>query len=295
MTESTEPPGPPDGMQFNAPPGWPPPPPGWVPGADFQPDPSWPAAPPDWHWWVPAGDSFRGSTEVTAVIPTPGAPESPAAPPPGPGSHPGPAFVPGPPSSGGPDYTAGPYPPAGPPGPSGQQSSWVRRHRLLTAALVVVGLLALGGVGTAGAVILANRGDDKPANTAGDKPAPGPSSSLAEPSPQPSGSESADPNSAEHKAACNKAAAPNNKALDLVKGYTTKSMTNPAIIAAIPPVQADLTAAADTASGVLERDLREYAAALGAFRSALMQNRDGNTAAAKVLIYSIVLKAACGL
>lgn len=260
MTEPTEPPRPPSGMQFNAPPGWPPPPPGWVPWADFQPDPSWPVAPPDWQWWVPASP---------------------------------PPAAPGPPPYVGPDYTTGPINPASPPAAPGRRRSWVGRHRLLTAALVLVGLLALGGIGTAGAMILANRGEGKTNDSAAKTPEPQASSSLPAPSPQPSDSESKDPTSAEHKAACNKAAAPNNRAIALVKGYTTKSMTNPAIIAAIPPVQADLSAAGDTATGVLQRDLKEYAAALGAFRTALMQDRDGNTAAAKVLIYSIVLKAEC--
>lgn len=330
MTESNEP-RPPEGMQFNAPPGWPPPPPGWVPSGDFQPDPSWPAAPPEWQWWVPARDSaagFQGSPDVTAVMPMPGgpAPSAPAAapePPPGPPTHPGPEFEPGPPPSApptfapaqppdataafasspppyaGPDYSTGPHTPQGPPpgsgptGSSGQQGSWVGRHKLLTAALVVVALLALGGVGTAGAVLLANRGDNK-SNAADTSPRPQVSSSLPAESPQPSPSASEDSNSGDHKAACNKAAAPNNKAVDLVKGYTTKSMSNAAIIAAIPPVQADLNRAADSATGVLQMDLQEYATALGGFRTTLMQGRDANTAAAKVLIYSIVLKAECG-
>lgn len=179
-------------------------------------------------------------------------------------------------------------------GAPGQHGSWIGRHKLLTVALVVIGLLVLGGVATAG-VVIANRGDSQnKTNTAAGSPKPTPASASPAPSPQPSAGESSDTESPEHTAACAKAAAPNRKAVDLVRGLSTKSVTNGAAIAAIPPIQGELSAAADTANGPLQRDLREYAAALGALRTALMQGRDTNTAVAKVLIYSILLKAECG-
>ncbi len=266
MTEPTEPPRPPEGMRFNAPPGWPPPPPGWVPTAEFAPDPSWPDAPGGWPWWVPAGGP---DLEKTSVLPAPPDAEPP------PGSP----------------FGIGPPPPTGPRGAPGSQRSWVSRHRLLTAALVVVTLLVLAG-GTAGAVLVANRNSDDPGVSAPKAPRPQSTPSLP-PLPQTSPPPSGDATSPEHKAACDKASGPNDRAVALVQAYGTKRMTNAAVIAALPAVQADLTAAAHSASGVLQRDLQEYAAAVGAFRTTLVQGRDASTAAAKVLIYSVVLNAEC--
>ncbi len=303
MTQPPEPPRAPDGMRFNSPPGWPAPPAGWVPPPGFQPDPSWPTAPPGWQWWAPVepsgglgpgsgwpgpddtaqlGDTERLSETQAFGGPAFGAPRSP------------PAYV-GPPGQqvyGGP---AGP-PPVGPPSfgdqpPAGEPRSWVARHVLLTVALVVVVLLVLGGVATAGVLFVSNRGDDK--LVAAGKSADPSRNSEPEPSAQPSPSAPADSDSPEHKAACDKAAAASSKAVALITALSTKSQTNSAIIAAIPPIQRDLDAVAGTTSGALARELQEYSKALGALRTDLQQGKDPSAAAAKVLIYSIILKAEC--
>ncbi len=285
MTQPTQPPSPPEGMRFNAPPGWPTPPPGWSPPADFQPDPSWAQAPADWQWWTPVTAS---SQDVTQAMPSRdvtqamfGAPPAYVDPP----TYADPPIYPGSPS-----YAAGPSPSQTP----AAQRSWVARHRLLAVALVVVALLAVGGIATAGVVIASNRGSsDKPSPVAGKSPDPVPSSRAPEPTPQPSESPSADPNSPQNKAACAKAAGPNRKAIGVIQGLRTKKLTNAAAIAAIPPIQAELNAAAEGATGTLQRDLREYALSLGALRTALMQGRNSDNAAAKVGIYAIIITAQC--
>lgn len=225
-----QPPGPsrpPDGMQFNAPPGWPATPPGWAPPPGWRPDPSWPPAPQGWQWWAPT-------------------------------SRPG---------------------------------SWLGRHLLLTAALVVAGLLVLGGLAT-GVVLLTTRGDGNQQSTpAVRSPGPVPSNPAPAPSPQPSISGPADPS--KNIAACGRAAAPHRKTVALMKDFSSEALTNAEVIAAIPPIQTELNVAAGIATSALARDLREYASALGELRTALVQDRDPSSAAAKVLIYGVIVKAEC--
>ncbi|MDY7091060.1 MAG: HIRAN domain-containing protein [Actinomycetota bacterium] len=44
-------PGPPVGVRFVVPPGWPAPPDGWTPPQGWRPDPAWAPAPAGWQWW----------------------------------------------------------------------------------------------------------------------------------------------------------------------------------------------------------------------------------------------------
>lgn len=284
MTEPVEPPRAAAGMKFNAPPGWPPPPEGWTPPPDFQPDPSWPPAPDDWQWWAPLDESGPSAS--------PDRPPAESAPTEEPPAHTAP-FNPSTlldqSGSDAPHFIAGP-PPAIPPAQSltaSPEGSWIGRHKLLAAALVVVGLLVVGGATTGGIIYVNNRDDGS--NTAASSPEPQTPSSP----PAPSGS--VDPKSPGNAAACSKAGPPHRKAVALLNGLRTKSVTEDAAVVAIPPIQAGLKAAGTEATGVLAKDLTEYAASLGALRTVLLEGKDPDQAEALVLVYAIVLKAACGL
>lgn len=175
----------------------------------------------------------------------------------------------------------------------GRPRSWIARHTGLTIALAVLLVFILGGAATAGVVFI-KRASDKSVVADARSPSPQPASAAPQASPSPDVGSSSDPNSPQNKAACGKAADAHAKAVALVRDYSSGRRSKAELIAAAPPVQAGLAAASGAASGELQRDLREYAAAVGSFRTSLLQNRNPSTAAAKVLILSIVLKADCG-
>lgn len=162
------------------------------------------------------------------------------------------------------------------------------RHLVLPAAAVALGILVFAGVATAG-ILLArnlNEGTTPSTSSADNSASPGTS-------PAASASASASPDPARNIAACGRAASPHRKTAALLKTVNTKGPISAAVIGTIPPIRADLSAAAATATGVLQRDLQEIASALGELHTALIQGRDRNSAAAKVLIYVVILKAEC--
>lgn len=59
-------------LEFNPPPGWPPPPAGWTPPSGWAPDPSWPTAPEGWQLWLPAdGGSTVAEPSIEVAAPSP--------------------------------------------------------------------------------------------------------------------------------------------------------------------------------------------------------------------------------
>jgi hypothetical protein len=116
--------------RFNPAPGWPAPPAGWTPPPGWKPDPAWPPAPPGWQFWVeddtPAAATGPAPTGPVPTQPADGGPAAGEAPPPGggpAGSRPGWDA----PEGAGPGFTA-----------------WVRDHKLLSGAAVLLLVVLLG-------------------------------------------------------------------------------------------------------------------------------------------------------
>jgi Domain of unknown function (DUF4041)/T5orf172 domain len=55
------------GLEFNPPPGWPPPPLGWNPPKGWTPDPNWPTPPAGWDLWVSREDAPQAPLESVVV------------------------------------------------------------------------------------------------------------------------------------------------------------------------------------------------------------------------------------